>query len=588
LRTALRAHPVRGKGSAHLKQNKKRYEPSFSLTLADSRRDFERKVVMGSKDFPARPNLEQYKKQAKELVKAWRTGDPEAIQRIQKNHPRIHKWPEADFRRVKVALADAQFVIAREYGFASWPKFAKHIQTLIRDRSVESLENPVAALIEAACVPRDSGHRSGTLESAEAILARYPEVARSDIYVAAILGDDAGVRRFVARDAANATAKDGPYGWDALTHLCFSRYLRLDRTRSEGFVRAARTLLDAGASAKTGFWEKDHQPKPQWESVIYGAAGVARHAELTRLLLERGADPNDEETPYHTPETYDNDALKVVVESGKLSEDSLATMLLRKADWHDDEGMKYLLEHGADPNRMTRWHYTALHQAVRRDNGIEKIEMLLVHGADPTLKNGLDGKSAVEIAARRGRGDVLELIGRRGILIELDGVERLIAACARNEEGAIRSMSTNEPQIVRELLKEGGTLLAEFAGVGNTHGVRRLLDLGVNVGALYEKGDAYFDITPNSTALHVAAWHAWPSTVELLIERGAVIDAHDRKERTPLALAVRACVDSYWTHRRSPESVEMLLRAGASVDGVEYLSGYAEVDELLRRYGKEA
>jgi len=50
---------------------------------------------------------------------------------------------------------------------------------------------------------------------------------------------------------------------------------------------------------------------------------------------------------------------------------------------------------------------------------------------------------------------------------------------------------------------------------------------------------------------------------------------------------VRACVDSYWSHRRSPESAEALLRAGASVRGVAFPSGYAEVDELLRRYAAD-
>ena len=118
-------------------------------------------------------------------------------------------------------------------------------------------------------------------------------------------------------------------------------------------MRAATALLDAGASANTGFFDKDHQPAPEWESALYGAAGVAHHAGLTRLLLERGADPNDDEVPYHAPETHDNDALKVLVESGRLTADSLATMLLRKADWHDYDGLEYLLEHGADPNRMT-------------------------------------------------------------------------------------------------------------------------------------------------------------------------------------------------------------------------------------------
>jgi len=443
--------------------------------------------------------------------------------------------------------------------------------------------DPLAAFIEAACVPLDTGHGSGTLERALAILAEHPEVASSDIHTAAILGDDAAVRRFVAVDAGNATAKGGPRGWDALTHLCFSRYLRLDRARSDGFVRAAKALLDAGASPNTGWTEQNHRPEPEWESALYGAAGVAHHAELTRLLLERGADPNDEETPYHAPETRDNDALKVLVESGRLSDDSLTTLLLRKADWHDCDGIKYLLEHGADPSRMTRWGYTALHQALRRDNDLPNIEAMLDHGADPTLENRWDGESAVAMAARRGRGDVLESFERRSIPVEFHGALRLIAACARNDAAVVHAIADREPELVRELVADGGRLLARFAGNANTSGVRHLLDLGVDVGAPYAEGDGYFDIAEKSTALHVAAWRAYPATVKLLIERGAPVDALDGKGRTPLALAVKACVDSYWTCRRSPESVEALLRAGASVSGVAIPSGYAEVDELLAR-----
>jgi ankyrin repeat protein len=446
-----------------------------------------------------------------------------------------------------------------------------------------NIGDPLAAFIEAACVPLDSGHASGTLERAEAILAEHPEVASSNIHTAAILGDDAAVRRFLALDARNATAKGGPRGWDALTHLCFSRYLRLDRARSDSFVRAAQALLDAGASANTGFYSYDHRP-PEFESTLYGAAGIAHHPQLTRLLLERGADPNDGETVYHTPETYDNSALKILVESSKLNDDSLATMLLRKADWHDYDGIKWLLEQGVDPNRMTRWRRTALHQAVLRDNALAIFEALLDHGADPTL--AADGKSAVAMAARRGRGDLIELFERRGFPIELHGVDRLVAACATNDPAGVRSIADGEPALVSDVLAEGGKLLAEFAGVGNTDGVRHLLELGVDVGALFQEGDSYWDIAKNSTALHVAAWRASHATVKLLIERGAPVDMPDGKGRTPLALAVRACVDSYWTERRSPESVQALLSAGASVSGVLFPSGFAEVDNLLRSQGR--
>src|SRR5439155_426539 len=314
----------------------------------------------------------------------------------------------------------------------------------------EAMSDPRAAFIEAAVW-------HGTLERAEAILAVHPEIASSDIHSAAILGDDAAVRRFLELEPANATVKGGPRGWDALTHLCFSKYLRLDRARSAGFVRAAQ---------------------------------------------------------------------------------------------------------GFEPNRRTRWGKTALHNAVLSDNALEIFEVLLDHAADPTLiadhpnrsSRAFPVRSAVAMAARRGRGDVLQLFERRGVAIELQGVERLIAACARNDAAAIRSIAAREPQLVREVVAEGGKLLAEFAGTWNTAGVRQLLDLGVPVTALYE-GDAYFDIAKDSTALHVAAWKGLAPTVQLLIERGAPVDAKDGKGRTPLALAVKACVDSYWTYRRTPEAV---------------------------------
>lgn len=179
---------------------------------------------------------------------------------------------------------------------------------------------------------------------------------------------------------------------------------------------------------------------------------------------------------------------------------------------------------------------------------------------------------------------MLESLQRRGMPMALDGAERLLAACARNDAAGVRSIAQSEPGLVREVVAQGGKLLAEFAGVGNLDGVRHLLDLGVDPGARFQEGDGYWDVAKDSTALHVAAWRARHGTVRLLIDRGAPVNAPDGKGRTALALAVRACVDSYWAERRSPESVEVLLRAGASMEGVAFPSGYAEVDELLRRH----
>jgi ankyrin repeat protein len=536
---------------------------------------------MDPKPLPARPSLEQYKKQAKELLKAYRSADVETIRRVERSHPRFEKLSEPGFDVSKFALADAQLVIAREHGFESWPKFATRIEVINSEAAAGT--NPVAAFIEAAIW-------HGTLEPAEAILAAHPEIARTSIHVAAILGDDEAVRRLISDDPRNATKKEEPYGGDALVYLCLSKYLRLDKTRSAAFLRAATALLDAGADPNSGFWSKDEYH--EFETALYGAAGVAHHAELTRLLLERGADPNDNETFYHSPETYDNAAVKVLVESGKMHPDKLNGMLLRKADWHDYEGMKYLLEHGADPNWITIWGYTALHQALRRDNALKNIELMLEHEADPAIKTvtkvkaqftpDIEQRSGFAIAAHRGRGDVLEAMERRGIAMEFSGVDQLIAACARNDAAGVRAIAEREPQLVQELLAAGGRLLAEFAG-NNAEGIQLLLELGVPVNALYD-GDPYFGIPRDSTALHVAAWKAWPKTVKLLIERGANVNAQDAKSRTPMMLAVKACVDSYWTSRRSPESVEALLKAGASVSGVDFPCGYDDVDELLKSY----
>jgi ankyrin repeat protein len=387
------------------------------------------------------------------------------------------------------------------------------------------------------------------------------------------------VRRFLDLDAATATATAPPYDVNALVYLCLSKYLRLEKERSEGFLRAATALLDAGADPNSGFWTEGKHP--EFETALYGAAGVAHHAEMTRLLLERGANPNDIEAVYHSPETYGNAAVQLLVETGKLTDDSIALMLVRKHDWHDYEGAKYLLEHGADPNHKRSHGRRAMHHAIARDNGLEIIELLLDHGADPMLEE--DGKSAVAMAARRGRADILELFERRGIPIELQGVDRLIAACARNDSLSVRSIAASEPTLVAEVKAEGGRLLAEFAGNGNAAGIRQLLDLGVGVDTRFVAGDGYWDVAPNSTALHVASWRAQHDAVRLLIERGAEVNASDSKGRTPLALAIRACVDSYWTWRRSPESVAALLDAGASTNGIRFPSGYDEVDELLKK-----
>lgn len=419
----------------------------------------------------------------------------------------------------------------------------------------------------------------GSLDEARSILAAHPELATSDIHTAAVVGDDTAVRRFIERDPSSVRATSEPYGGDPLVYLCLSKFLRLDPSRADAFLRAAAALLDAGANPDSGFWTRgDH---PEHETALYGAAGVAHHAAMTKLLVERGANPNDGEVAYHSPETRDNAALRILVETGRLTRESLRLMLVRKIDWHDYDGAKYLLEHGADANLKGKPGWTALHHALVRGNSLRIVRLLLDRGADPAIVE--DGLTSAARAAREGRNDVIDELRSRGFTIDLDGVDRLIAACAMGDTAKARAIAEREPGLLAELHAMGGGLLAKFSGTGNAAGVRALLDLGVDVRAPFEEGDGYYGVPKRSLAIHVAAWRGRPAVVKLLIERGSPVDAPDANGRTPLALAVRACVDSYWTEMRSPDSVDALLKAGASVAGVPFPSGYAEVDDLLRQ-----
>lgn len=69
---------------------------------------------------PDRPSLKQLRKQAKDLLRQLRNGDPSATERLRKHKPNVSD----------PILADAQFVLAREHGFESWPRLVHHIQSV--------------------------------------------------------------------------------------------------------------------------------------------------------------------------------------------------------------------------------------------------------------------------------------------------------------------------------------------------------------------------------------------------------------------------------------------------------------------------
>lgn len=411
-----------------------------------------------------------------------------------------------------------------------------------------------------------------------------PTLDKPDIFIAAALGDYETVARLIEADPASATEKGGPKGWDPLTCLAFSQKLRTDKARSDDFLRTAEVLLDAGANPNTGYYDGAHLPNPTFESVLYGASGVAHHSGLTQLLLDRGADPNDGETEYHSPEGFDNRPMEIIVESGKLAPIGLTTMLHRKLDWTDYEGVVWLLEHGADPNAVSHWGSRALEHSLNRDNSIAFLKTLLDHAADPRLAND-NGITAFERAAGMGRVDAIDLFAQRGFKYELKGEAAFLEACARGQSRRARAILDADPAMVERLQARFPGILANFAGAGNVEGVKTLLDLGFDIesrtNVVQSRGD---------TALHLAVWRGRTEVVKLLIERGAAIEALNRAGFTPLAMAVTAMTQmSEWTPHESTEIVAELLKAGADTAKVrKFPSGSEETDDLLRRYGRNS
>ncbi len=92
---------------------------------------------MESKELPVHPNPDQYRKQAKELLKAFDAHDAKAIERIRRWHPHGRELTE-------LALADAQLILAREHSFESWPKFTRCV------RQLSEADSPFALFERAA------------------------------------------------------------------------------------------------------------------------------------------------------------------------------------------------------------------------------------------------------------------------------------------------------------------------------------------------------------------------------------------------------------------------------------------------------
>src|SRR6185503_4399366 len=207
-----------------------------------------------------------------ELLAAFRAGDGAAIARFAESLPSLKGLEPQQARRRAVALHDAQSVIAREYGFASWSKLIDHVEE-IRSRGGVTPE-AVERFIEAALTDRR--------QALGRVLELYPGITKFD-HVCALIGGEAElVQRWIDADPARVARPVGPKKWLPLEYVCHSRMHWIEADRSERLLRCAQALLDRGADANTSHVDGHDSGAPL--SVLYGAAGATGHLGLVRLL----------------------------------------------------------------------------------------------------------------------------------------------------------------------------------------------------------------------------------------------------------------------------------------------------------------
>ena len=132
----------------------------------------------------------------------------------------------------------------------------------------------------------------GRRQRAEELLAAAPELER-DPWVRLVLGREWD---------GDPNATGGPLGWAPLVYACHSCFET---------TALARALLQRGADPN-GFFVNEYGKM----SALYGAAGRRHDPELTRALLEAGANPDDGESLYHSTEAESPECTRILLEHG--------------------------------------------------------------------------------------------------------------------------------------------------------------------------------------------------------------------------------------------------------------------------------
>lgn len=432
-----------------------------------------------TKQLPSRPSLEQLKKQAKSLLKSQQAMDPDALTRIRETHPLWKKQSQQQIAGLAFALADAQFVIASEYGFSSWAMLQSHVKML---EQAGTTARVVESLREAA--------GKGDLARLNALLDAHPELI-----------DERG----------------GEGVRTALHHAVFGN--------SEA---AARQLLDRGANPNIRCEGDNAYP-------LHFAVEKNR-IPIIHLLVEHGADMIGE-GDYHElgvigwasawPDIpADPETVAYLLAHGARHNMFSAVAM------GDVETVRALIaRQPADLER--RMHGTImkpkpLHLAVLKRQAAV-VRVLLELGANLESVDEA-GFTPLDRAALLGVSDLIS------ILVDAGAKLRLPAAAALGRDADVARLLSQDP----DALKPGcrwGSLIVRASENGSGAMVETLLRNGAQVN-IRDNPKTSIDSTAGYTPLHAAAWNGNLSVIPVLLRHGADVRAREEKYRgTPAGWA---------------------------------------------------
>lgn len=446
-----------------------------------------------NQNLPDNPSLEHLRAQAKDLLKTLRQTRPET---------RLH---------------EAQHGLAQSYGFASWPKLIQHVEDLaLQGKSLQDAIRTVERGILGGTAAR---HAIRALEL-------QPQLASASPACAAV-----ALNAGYFAPGMDPNQPTGDLNAPVLSYACSSP---LGASHPSGYVETIRALLQLGAIPNPAYFHPAFPNSPL--SALYGASGIVRSAEATRILLESGANPNDNESLYHACETTDHACLKLLLAAGAKIDGTNA--VLRMMDHEDPSGLALLLEH--DPNLESP---NALIGALQRSRSQAVVDLLLSAGANPDAS--VHGISVRQLAFERGYS--------LGQDYHPSDVDRLLAACWRGDVSAAAELR----HVHSDLPKHRRTTFCSSLWAGRSGSVE----------AFFAGGFTHEDRDNDGSApLHVACFTGVTKSVEAILRHAPPMgDTKNPYAAIPLQYAMHASENE----PRAGEDVDyarvvqMLIEAGS-------------------------